>query len=169
MKPEIPNDDILKYILDNFDYDSSTGKLYRFSIKFEDWRECTNNHNSDRYRVGIKYRSYYVSNICWFLYCGKWPVNEIDHKDLNGYNNKINNLRESSYSKNSTNADKRVFNKYHGVTYHDIGKKFRYRFRIEGKQYEVYGFNTAKEAAIAREKHLDALEDTFCARNKDLE
>lgn len=166
MKPRKPNQETLDYIKDFFQYDDEKGILYRFSKKYEEWFECHNNHDSGRLRVTINYKQYYVANLCWFLYYGAWPDNEIDHEDQNGYNNKINNLRESSFSKNSTNVDKRVENRFHGVHYHNIGRKFRYRFRIEGKQYEVYGFDTAEEAAEAREKHLDALGDKFCVRNK---
>lgn len=169
MQPLKPDQSILDYIQNYFEYDSLTGVLSRYSKKYKKYIACTSDHDTGRLRVIIKYKQYYVTNICWYLYHGEWPTSEIDHEDLDGYNNSINNLRLSSYSKNSSNADKRINNEYHGVTYHSIGNKWRYRFRIENKPYEKYGFKTAKDAAIAREKHLDELGDTFCARNKNLE
>lgn len=169
MQSERPNDDILSYIDEFFDYDPDTGKLYRLSKKYQQYIECTNTHDTGRYRVGIRYKQYYVANICWYLHYKTWPEVEIDHKDNDGYNNKIENLRLSGYSQNSANIAKKVTNKYSGVSYHDEGKKWRYRFSVNKKRYEVYGFNTELEAAKAREAHLDQLGDTFCARNKNLE
>lgn len=167
--PKRPPEEILDYIWDNFDYEPISGNLYRFSKKWNSWIICQSAHETKRLRVGIKYKTYYVANICWFLYYREWPEIEIDHKDLDGFNNKIDNLRLSNFSENSRNTVKKKNNKYIGVSFHTIGSKWRYRFSISGKLVEVYGFNTAKEAAKAREEHLDRIGDVFCARNKDVE
>jgi hypothetical protein len=110
MQPYKPDSETLEYIDTYFDYDPVLGKLYRYSKKYDEWFECNVYHSSCRYRVKINYRTYYVTNICWYLHYKEWPDVEIDHEDLNGYNNKIDNLRKSGFSKNSRNAYKRNTN-----------------------------------------------------------
>lgn len=160
--PIKPPDETLKHINQSYIYDCISGVI-------------TNKKNlpvgsisKNRLRLKIKGKDYPITNICWFLYYGQWPDQEIDHKDRDALNNSIENLRKATFSQNTSNKDRRIDNKYHGVSFHPIGNKWRYRFIVSYKKYEVYGFKTAKEAARAREQHLDQLGDTFCARNKDL-
>lgn len=165
MKPKKQPQFILDMIDDQFQYDPTTGVVLRYSFKFKTWRECKTVNCNTRYRVCVHYRNLQLTNVCWYLYYKEWPDLEIDHRDLNGFNNKIDNLRKSTYSQNSRHADKRNTNNYHGVSYHAGGKKYRYRFSIEEKRYERYGFVTDIEAALARNKHLDDLGDEFVKRN----
>lgn len=162
--PTKPPDEVLSYIMDHYRYDPLTG--YVDGPRKELVGYLTS--KKDRYRIAIKGNDYQLTNVCWFLFYGEWPAQEIDHKDRNGLNNAISNLRPSNFSQQRNNADRRIENKYFGVSYHAVGDKWRYRFIVSGKKYEVYGFKTAREAAKAREFHLDQLGDTFCARNKDL-
>lgn len=170
MIPNYPNKKILEYIQNNFDYEPLTGDLWRSTgnRKKIQWKLCLS-EAKNRYRVRIRGTDYQVTNICWFLHYNKWPTFEVDHKDRNGFNNKVDNLRKATCSQNGNNKDRRIYNKYYGVSYHSIGDKWRYRFIINKTPYEVYGFVSAKDAAIAREAHLDQLGDTFCARNTNLE
>lgn len=115
----------------------------------------------------IKFKSYEVTNICWYIYYNEWPDQEIDHKDRDGFNNKISNLRKATFSGNSANVDSRKRNKYHGV-YYQTATKWVYQFKINGIRYRKTRFKTEIEAARVREKHLDQLGDTFCVRNKNL-
>lgn len=160
--PIKPPDEVLKYIYKKYNYDCVSGVVTNTKNKVLGY------NYKNRLRAKIKGKDYFLTNICWFLYYGTWPDSEIDHKDRDATNNSIGNLRKASHSENAANKDKRLDNKYHGVSYHHIGEKWRYRFIINKTAYEVYGFKTAKDAAKAREQHLDQLGDTFCARNKDL-
>lgn len=72
---------------------------------------------------GTKKR-YYAHRIIWELHNGTIPVGAcIDHIDGDGLNNKIDNLRAVSLSKNQRNSklDKRNTTGVHGVTVHDRG------------------------------------------------
>ena len=163
--PQKPPDDILNYIWDNFDYDPVEGLLYRLKA-LECWKVCGDTRG--RTRVKIKTKRYFTYNICWYLYYGEWPYPQVDHKDRNPNNNKLENLRLSTHSENMLNMEYTKPYGYYGVYLQPGTKNYFYKFIINKLYYQKYGFKTAREAAKARELHLDQLGDTFCARNKDL-
>ena len=73
----------------------------------------------------------------------------IDHKDNNGLNNRIENLRLCDYSQNAANSfnhsDGAVKSK--GVTAH--GSRFRAQISKMGRRYHIGLFDTEEEASVA--------------------
>lgn len=59
--------------------------------------------------IGIDNVKYPAHRLAWFYVHGKWPDPEVDHKDLNGTNNSILNLREATRSQN--NANRRAYSR----------------------------------------------------------
>jgi hypothetical protein len=51
--------------------------------------------------LNTRYRSH---RIAWLLHYGAWPAIQIDHRDGNGINNRIENLREATSQQNAMNA-----------------------------------------------------------------
>lgn len=49
---------------------------------------------------------YYAHRLAWFYVHGKWPIDQIDHRDLDPCNNKIENLRESTQGQNMANVSR---------------------------------------------------------------
>ncbi len=105
-------------------------------------------------RIAIDGRSYTASHLAWFHYHGTRPVALIDHKNGDGRDNRIENLRQATYSQNSQNIGVRRnsstglkgaqrFNRRH----------CRYRFRstitANGKRIFLGLFHTAEEAHAA--------------------
>lgn len=138
-------------------------KIWRFvwckprpKIKTGDIAGCIHKSKGDNtsYRnIKIDGRSYREHRLIWLYVHGYFPK-EIDHIDGNGLNNDINNLRECTRSQNQGNALKKSQNKsgYKGVSLYKKDKKWRVRVMGEGKTVEVFGFDTAEEAAKAYDK-----------------
>lgn len=59
---------------------------------------------SRRYRdIHFKGNLYKSHRVAWLLYYGRWPVNDIDHKDGDRLNNRIDNLRDVPHKENMRN------------------------------------------------------------------
>jgi hypothetical protein len=105
------------------------------------------------YRV-VKFegRQIFAHNIAWALMTGAFPKGTVDHRDLDGANNRWGNLREASEAQQQVN--RRLFknNKtgFRGV-YMDHGR-FRAMVRIDGKTIHLGSFGTAAEAAAVVQK-----------------
>jgi hypothetical protein len=100
--------------------------------------------------MGIKTRRIGAHRIIWCLVTGEWPTHLIDHKDLNGLNNKYDNLREATTGQNVSNCRVRKHNKtgLKGVSRTKNGKRFFAQLRgVRQSQLGVY--DTAEEAYAA--------------------
>lgn len=76
----------------------------------------------------------------------------VDHINGNTLDNRLENLKDSNYSKNNKNASKRKdykYSKYKGVGYDRSAKKWKARIQANGKRIEIGLFNSEIEAAIA--------------------
>lgn len=99
-----------KLVRELFDYAPDTGILTR--------RITTSSRAMKGMKVGCKNRDgyllvnikspdgsrlHYVHRIIWLWMTGEWPLGVIDHIDRNPSNNKLENLRDVSYSTNLHN------------------------------------------------------------------
>lgn len=103
MKIVIPTQEQIEYFLKYFRYDPVFGELYgkrgkKIGTKSEGYVRIQGPKI-----VGQKKRQYFAHHVCWLLYYGYWPTDQIDHKDVNGYNNRLLNLREADHNINCNN------------------------------------------------------------------
>lgn len=94
-----------------------------------------------------------VARVIWELHNGPIPYGlEIDHKDLNSKNNRIENLRLATKSQNQCNTALRADNStgFKGVTRH--GERFKANIRARGKQVHLGVFDTPEDAHAAYSK-----------------
>jgi len=70
---------------------------------------------SEHIFVGIDGEKYYAHRLAWFYVKGVWPEEEIDHKDTDGHNNRLNNLRECTHAQNMINRSSVNETGYRGV------------------------------------------------------
>lgn len=116
-------------------------------------------------RVIFRKDQYYAHVLAWFYMTGKWPIDEIDHKDLDGTNNRWHNLRPATPSQNRYNTRGRgAASGYKGVI--KVGGAFQARMVFEGRYLDLGQFSTAEEAARAydvacRQKHGDFARPNF--------
>jgi hypothetical protein len=123
-----------------FDWSPNDSVTYR-SIRIFDWPFLG-------HRLAVLYMT------------GSWPKDRVDHRDLNGTNNRWRNLREANASQNSANTRRlsaRNKTGYRGVSICPRSNKFRANIKLNGRQTHLGHFTTAKAAyaaycAAAREK-----------------
>lgn len=158
------------YIRERLSYDPLTGILRwkahpdqgRHQKKYTDKVAGT---ISDGYlKVGIKGKNIFAHRLAWVIFYGEWPNKgfEIDHKNRNRTDNRIDNLRLVTRKQNSHNQDfrERVQHKNNtsghvGVYYHKNNNRWVAYIRKDSKNKHLGSFNTKEEAILARNKAIE--------------
>ncbi len=72
--------------------------------------------------------------LAFALFHGKWPEKTVDHKDGNGFNNKISNLREATSQQQSANrrSSKGSTSKFKGVSWNTALGKWTAAIKVNG-------------------------------------
>jgi hypothetical protein len=58
-------------------------------------------------QLQIEHSQYLAHRVAWFYVTGKWPENQIDHRDGDGWNNRFSNLRKATHTQNLYNQKRR--------------------------------------------------------------
>ena len=155
-----------EYIRSILDYDPETG-IFRWKWRKNappwvkrkvetkepagfDW-PFSNDPNKKYRIIRIDGKDYRAHQLAILYITGKWPDNEVDHKDLNGLNNSKANLREASHNQNSKNRPIHKNNKtgLKGAYFHKRTGKYQSQIMSDGKIYYLGLFNTPEEAHTA--------------------
>lgn len=109
---------------------------------------------------------YSVHHIIWAMHTGTWPK-LLDHVDGNGINNRLENLREATPSQNAHNARKsrRNTSGFKGVSRHKQTGSWQANIALEGKQYFLGLFDTAKAASEAYDAAAEKMHGEFARTN----
>ena len=107
---------------------------------------------------GQRYRAHVV---IWAMCKGRWPADEIDHRDGVRDHNRLRNLREATPAEQRQNAATRSDNTsgFIGVTWDKRRQKWTAQIHMDGKHYQIGQFTTPEEAheaykAAKRKLHL---------------
>lgn len=110
--------------------------------------------------VRLHRHAFYAHRIIWLIQTGSWPINEIDHVDGDGLNNKWQNLRAATRGQNQYNHKRRIDNRsgFKGVRFQADRRKYSARIKINGHTIQLGTFETIEEAkkayaAAAHELH----------------
>lgn len=92
---------------------------------------------------------------------------EIDHKNGNGLDNRLANLRKCSRLNNTQNLKITTKNKsgVTGVNYSEKLKKWRARINYNKKEYNLGTFKNREDAIRARREAEEKIQKEFSARN----
>lgn len=103
-------------------------------------------------RIQIDGRRYRAHRLAWFYVYGNWPKNNIDHRDRNRKNNRINNLRDRTQAENMRNTGMRPDNTsgYKGVTWDKVNQKWKAQMQVDGRMKFLGRFSKIKDAVSAR-------------------
>lgn len=105
--------------------------------------------------IRFERRFYFVHRVVWIMHNGRWPAGNIDHIDGDRLNNRIENLREATYSQNAHNQPRNSRNTsgYKGV--HFWRNRWRAEIYINNKRIRLGSFNTPEQAHEAYCKAAD--------------
>ena len=108
-------------------------------------------------RVG--YRAHWLA---WLITYGVWPANLIDHRNLDGCDNRLSNLREATNGQNRANSrrNKRKYDLPKGV-FPSRGGKFGAQIVSNKVHYYLGIFDTAEGAHTAYIEKADLLHGEF--------
>jgi len=95
------------------------------------------------WRVKIDQRAHRAGILAWVLHYGTWPVGEIDHRDGNGLNNRIANLRDATHPQNCQNVPGA------GIRYEQDRNRWLARIRVNGHEMNLGRYVNRDDAAAA--------------------
>jgi hypothetical protein len=99
--------------------------------------------------ISIDKTKYYAQRLAWVYMTGAWPINEIDHRDTDKFNNRFANLREATHSDNQQNLRKARSHNHAGFLGvhldHRVGR-YMSRITVAGKEHYLGCYATAEEA-----------------------
>ena len=129
-------------------YDPKTG-IFRWAVNKRGPRKSGDiagcrwqpKRGGPRWKVKANGRVFDGGRLAWILYYGKDAYPELDHRDGDALNNRINNLREATHFQNAQNVPSR------GIRYEADRKKWLARICIAGKQINLGRYET-EEGAI---------------------
>lgn len=147
-------------------YEPETGKLY-WKVQPRTGKRIKGTEagclhkckNSEYRRIKINQIEYLVHRIAWLLYYKEDPgEKQIDHKNNNGLNNWIGNLRIATNTQNQYNTGKKKVNTsgYKGVqkskSRSHYTKPYSAKIQIDGKTFYLGTFRTPEEASEAYQR-----------------
>lgn len=97
-------------------------------------------------------RRYLAHRLAWFYVHGEWPPGEIDHRNTDSMDNRIDNLREATPSQNECNKGLSTRNKsgVKGVSYWKGRRAWVAEIQFEGKRVFLGAFDDLEAARAAR-------------------
>ncbi len=121
--------------------------------------------------VGVNRTDYRAHRIAWAMVYGKWPDDELDHKNRIRNDNRISNLRLATRSLQAANLPRNPNNTsgYRGVSYvptQNYNKTRRKKpwialINFQGRRRGLGFYRTAKEAAAAYDREAKKLFGEF--------
>ena len=143
-------------LLDNFDYHSETGILYR-KYKNGDVQQIGCASRRGYLRLRFNKVSFSVHSLAWMFINGAMPNGQIDH--INGItnDNRIENLRDVSQSENMRNCalSKNSKSGHLGVYWVEYRRRWRSMIFENGKNNHI-GYFLNKSDAVASRKEAES-------------
>jgi len=111
-------------------------------------------------RTGIDGENYYIHRLAWLYVHGRWPAEQVDHKNGDPLDNRLLNLREANYSQNGANMRRHARS--------SSGLKGAYsHYRIPGKWVAIICKNR-KQKYLGTFDSKEAAHAKYCAEANKL-
>ena len=131
------------------DYDPKTGVFcwrqnrYRKRIGTVAGYRCSSGH----LQIRIDGRAYLAHRLAWLHVYGRWPAEQLDHRDTVRTHNWLDNLREATHAQNQQNSRPKRKGVLKGVWLKD--GKWATAIRVDGFRIHLGYFDTAEAAHVA--------------------
>ena len=111
-------------------------------------------------RIMIDGERFLAHRLAWFYVYGRWPIAQIDHREVDNSDNRISALREASQSQNQMNRrlQKNNTSGFKGVDFEKRSGLYRARIKKDRKVTYLGYFKTGEEAYVA---YVAAANDNF--------
>jgi hypothetical protein len=168
----IPADDLLSSLRVALSYDQCTGEFRWLTSprKKSDLRgQIAGKIGTHGYRlIGFGGKLYSAHRLAWLYVHGEWPPGYIDHINHDRLDNRIDNLRCTNQSENTSNrsSPRRDCNGMMGVQYN--WKKWTAKIRVNGKVIYLGRFDTMEEAGRAYDEAVRLHRGPHAKTNADL-
>jgi hypothetical protein len=158
-----------KNVMSKLDYEPETG-VFKWKVtpsqgvKAGDIAGGCHGGRHKKISIAIGGKKYAAHKLAWLIAYSEWP-SIIDHKNRDGIDNRLINLRAADKFENARNAKLRVDNKYgcKGVTYRSDENRWYANIRANGKQIYLGSFLTMEGAAKAYSEAADKLHGEFAS------
>jgi hypothetical protein len=102
-------------------------------------------------QVGVLGKLYLAHRLAWLIVHGSWPKADLDHKDGDGTNNRLSNLREATRFENNQNRaiSSRNTSGLPGATFCKHAKRWKAQISFQGQNKTLGYFDTAEDAGAA--------------------
>lgn len=137
-----------KDIKDYLSYNKKTGVFtwIKTSGKAKAGNVAGTNHKSGYIQIVFNYKIFFAHRLAWFFHYGLWPKNGLDHINGDGFDNRIDNLRDVSQRENTSNRDYHRKGKLVGCSFYESKNKWKAQIYENGKQKHIGLFDTELEA-----------------------
>ena len=149
----------------NLRYDEATGLLWwRVRDSGRQMNRPAGSTDGNGYiLVGFRGKSYRASRLAFLIKLGRWPIGEVDHKNLRRSDNRWRNLREASRSDNQANS--RIYKNNasgaKGVSWHPQHKKWYVTIQKNRVVKFIGLFSNKQKARLAYIKAAKQLHGEF--------
>lgn len=139
-------------------YDALTGQFtwrVRLSLATPAGSIAGTVYGNGRRYITVKGKRYFASRLAWFYTYGEWPSGQVDHRNLDRLDNRIENLRVATPQQNvanrRANRSNRLGVKGVGMATMRVRKAQRYRarIRVDNKLIHLGYFSTPELANAA--------------------
>lgn len=144
-----------KYLRKIMNYDPDTG-LFTWAIErrpspFKPGDKAGCKEGKGYISIKIDGASHKAHRLAWLYTTGKWPKDQIDHRNRIPDDNRFENLRECNTAENCQNQGLRSNNTsgFQGVHWRKDSRKWIARIMVNMKSIHLGYFDNAKEAGAA--------------------
>lgn len=143
-------------ITSRLDYEPGTGLFVRrFSAgRFKAGSVAGARTPAGYISIGVNGSLYLAHRLAWFVSCGTWPAECLDHINGDRSDNRLCNLREATPAENQQNRKKQrttsdTSSIHIGVTWYVPLRKWQARISVNGKAIHLGYFRLEDDAARA--------------------
>lgn len=139
-------------------------KWFKADREFNRWNNryagspALSSPHKDGYLCGAVFKKPLLAHrVAWAIYHGEWPTDRIDHRNQDGADNRICNLRDVDHYTNMRNRKLSANNKsgVNGVSWHKSTQKWVAQIGIDGKRINLGVFSEFSDAVSARKRAED--------------